>query len=226
MTWESLDPPEDSCFILDKDDQGFPRLSWNLPQGPIRDFGKAYLSFFLGLWILAGLVVAVCLFVELVALMRGNGRASIIIWLTIWLMGWTSAAYCMGRILHKYLLDPDPENVTLTDTLPKYDPGFSKYYRVLAQRGITTLPKRTEISRRRIWEIRWQRGSTFWTRLVGNVSVRFGYDRLEIGPSLSDSELEWLTEILRDWVSMEHSVSSQIPSPTNQSQPRASPKSQ
>jgi hypothetical protein len=101
MVWTIRDPPDDSCFILDKDDQGDPRLSWNLPDGPHRDAGKAFVSFFLVVWILVGLVVAILLVVEVIALFRGGRRPAAIVGGCFWLVIWSGAAYCLARILHK-----------------------------------------------------------------------------------------------------------------------------
>jgi hypothetical protein len=172
MVWAIPDPPDDSCFILDKDDQGNPRLSWTYDE-PRRDAGKAFVGFFLVVRILAGLVVFVCLLVEVITLFGGGGRPATVVFGVLWLVMRSGAAYCLARILHKYLLHPDPETLTLTDSVLKYDPGFSNYYRVLVQRAIIVAMK-TEIPRQRIWEVSWFKGGGFWSRHVGMIHVRFG----------------------------------------------------
>jgi hypothetical protein len=196
--WTIPDPPDNSCFVLDKDDQGNPRLSWNLPEGPARDFVSVFVGFWLTLWILAGLVVA--------GFMIGNMKWSAMIgsfsWLLgfFWLLIWSAMSYLVGKILFRFLIDPSPETLTLTDTVLKYDPGFSNYYRIISRREIFPARK-TEIPRQSIREILCQPGSTTysWRKPMRFLRIRHGYDQLEVGPSLNNSDAEWLGQVLKDW---------------------------
>jgi hypothetical protein len=191
--WTIPDPPNDSCFVLDKDDQGNSRLSWNLHEGPARDFAKVFVGFWLTLWILAGLAV-------LVAFVFANMNWSERIGVFFWLLGWAGVSYLVRKFLFRYLIDPNPETLTFTDTALKYDPAFSNLYRIILRKDIFPARK-TEIPRQAIREIRWQPGSTTysWRKPMRFLKIRHGYDQLEVGPSLNNSDAEWLGQVLKDW---------------------------
>jgi hypothetical protein len=189
-----LEPPQNSCFIVDVDDDGRPRLRWSAKETWLRWFPVAFLFVWLCGWA-AGEVAVLLTLLDLVPVQRGPGGGGtlfMVIWLTMWTLGGCAAMYAL-----KTLVVRRPELLVFGSEGIYHDPGTPS----------VPLNRRWEDARA-FWfpqkprTIRREGLGRFRLDRVGErqrLCVDMGADRIEIGRSLREPEREWLAGVLQGW---------------------------
>jgi hypothetical protein len=201
-------PPADSCFVVDVDDNNRPRLSWRGAEGGIARYAAAA---FLGFW-LCGWAVGEFFAIGMLLSMvfgiggigfqgpAGGGELCVSLFLFGWLGGWTVGGAAAIYAFYSLVRPRQPERLVFGPDALDYDPGTSLLWP----------PNRQEMRQNpfAMWKQararripRAQAGKVLVER-VGErqrLTIDVGAERVEIGPSLSEPEREWLADVLRAW---------------------------
>jgi hypothetical protein len=189
-------PPRNSCFVLDYDDSGWPRVSWNVTNKQGID------------WTQIG-----C-FIPLIIFWGGTSLGGLLFLLGQAAQGESVAAVCYGFPLlmwfifgwgmlvdvFRLMLGPTkPASLTLTNQALIYFAGITRLnatnMRIFLRRRLPQV-----IDRRQIDAIGLDR--------IGErqrLCVDIGADRIEIGAHFKEPEREWLATVLGMWSGIEGS---------------------
>jgi hypothetical protein len=188
-------PPAGSCFEVDEDDLGRPRLSWLPPPASIlaRGFPALFLLFWLCMWAVGEVAAATMLatmIANLFAAQPGPIDFFAMIFISAWLAFWTFGGIAAMAALWALIRPPRPERLTFGEGELAYDPGTSSASEVnTGRRGAVKTIALAELGKIKLVRLEGQQ----------RLSIDHGADRIEIGPSLREPEREWLADVLRRW---------------------------
>lgn len=126
------------------------------------------------------------------------------VFLAGWLIAWTAGGVMAMLALYRLLQKPRPATLLLTPELLRYDPGVQPLdFTNWAQQQRRQNPLTAFRSKPTAIMPRAEAGEPKLAR-VGEelrLTIDHGVQRVAVGESLSEPELEWLAEILRRWKS-------------------------
>lgn len=172
-------------------------LSWKTPSGGIGRYGvAAFLAFWLCGWAFGEIFV--------LGALLGGGLGGASLFLIGWLGAWTvGGAFAISALWH-LLRSPRPESINLGVDRFRHDPGSGylawSYYNAGNPSHAGTYPSVFE--RRKPVEVDKTDIKEFKLDRVGErqrLTFDQGSKRIEIGPTLSEPEREWLHEVLEAW---------------------------
>jgi hypothetical protein len=200
-----LNPPAGSRISIVSDGAD-PIVIIPAANSPMRYFTGLFLLFWLGGWAL-GFKSAVS------QILSGNANAFIIFWLGGWTVGGIFAAYALYRSFRP----PVPESLELKRNSVTYDSGIppvqfgsSSRYKSPRDAWNSTFPKRVrvDLERRQLQSLRLRE-----TESGNRLTVDADALRLDIAPTASEVEREWLARLLAQRYSLPQV--SATPAPAN-----------
>jgi hypothetical protein len=183
-----LNPPAGSKISV-VDEGGDPTIVIPAAGGISRYFTGLFMLFWLGMWQMGFRDAAS-------KVLAGNAPAFLIFWLGAWTLGGVAVAYSLFRIVRPSV----PETLTLRRNSIAYDSGvappqFNTYRR--SQNPFTawrsTFPKRVraEIDKKQLQSLRLRE-----TEAGNRLTLDLDATRLDLAPTASEIEREWLATLL------------------------------
>ena len=179
-------PPDGSRIQVEETLQGT-QFAWKNPDSPLGRLGTGgFLFFWLGGWTIGGIFA-------LSQLLRSIIEGSpVSLFLLFWLGGWALGEIFAARTLFQMMRGPGFATLVLGPRNIEYQPGNTLYFMTARNQADTRAvsAEKHEITNLQLTYVNEH------LRLSFDVGVR----RVEIGPSLSEPEKEWLHQILEDWL--------------------------
>ena len=203
-------PPANSCFLLEEDPEGNPRLVWHPAKKGLEAARRWGAAAFIGFWLCGWAAGEVFAIAFLAGLLPGPGGVGggvgwfgtlfLVGWLGAWTVGGLAAFYAFISLIRK----PRPESIVFGINALRHDPGTSSIR--YSRKGYPNTASDASCWRaRKAREIPWGEITDIHLERVGErqrLALDYGMDRIEIGRDLREPEREWLAQTLRALVKL------------------------